>query len=115
MATFELCSHIFLATKDESKEMTGILRYQFFLCYGAGFAALWYSAWAKRSSLPSSREIDVAILLAPLGVVLLIGATLAGRVAYGVATFESHPDAAVKLELEVQEAKIELKKRGIIK
>jgi hypothetical protein len=45
----------------------------------------------------------------------LIGATLAGRVAYGVATFESHPDAAVKLELEVQEAKIELKKRGIIK
>jgi Dolichol-phosphate mannosyltransferase subunit 3 (DPM3) len=101
--------------KGGHTRMTRLLRYQVFLGYGAVFAGVWYSALTRRSAWELSSELDSLLRWTPLIAVFLVGLYLACRVAYGVATFESHPEAAAELEQQVKEAKAEMKKRGIVK
>lgn len=88
--------------------MGGLLRYQIFLGYAAAFLSAWYLALTRKE------EPNLAIDYAPLWAILALGVYAAGSVIIGVATFESHPEAAAELEKEVAEAKAALKKRGIL-
>jgi hypothetical protein len=89
----------------------GLLRYQLFLAYAGVFLASWFYALRNEFDL-SGREF--LIDFAPLWAVLCLGAYAALRLAIGLVQFKSYPNAAMELELEVAEAKAELKKRGII-
>jgi Dolichol-phosphate mannosyltransferase subunit 3 (DPM3) len=100
-----------------------LLRYQLFLCYGLGFGAVWYQALqhldAVRSTeaeaaTPLSPWINVAVVFAPLWVLVGLGVYAVASIAIGVSNFRDCPEAAIELDKQVQEAKAEMKRREII-
>jgi len=89
--------------------MSGLLRYQIFLGYGALFLAVWFYALSKQQDDARSLMVE----LAPVWAVLVLGVYAASSLVYGVLTFKDCPEAAKELEQQVSEAKAEMRKRGI--
>jgi dolichol-phosphate mannosyltransferase subunit 3 len=92
--------------------MSGLLRYQIFLMYGALFIALWYGALSTQQTTDPP---SIWIVYAPVWAILLLGLYALGSVMYGVTTLKDCPEAASEIERQIVEAKAEMKKRGIIK
>ena len=88
--------------------MGALLRYQMFLGIGVLFLSIWYAG------LQTSPE-NPMVLYAPVWAVLLLGIYAVGSIAIGLANFKDFPEAAAEIDRQVQEAKAEMKKRGIIK
>ena len=84
-----------------------MLRYQLFLAIGVLFLSVWYAA------LQLSQ--DPLVLYAPIWATLLLGVYAVSSIAIGVCNFKDTPEAAAEIEQQVQEAKVEMAKRGIIK
>ena len=110
--------------------MVKLLRYQIFLVYGAVFLAAW---WMLLSRLPSSSSAGgedddegeqtvgsstaetILIRFLPVWTILLLGVYAASSVIYGVITFKDTPEASAELDRQINEAKQEMTKRGVIK
>ena len=92
----------------------GLLRYQIFLTYAIAFLSLWGMALKKKSELDLPLAGDLLIDWAPLWAIVAIGLYLLSVLILGVISFKDCPQAAVELESEVEEAKRDLRKRGII-
>ena len=88
-------------------------RYQVFLGYGALVLALWYGAIQSKPTTPSTAT-NLLIDFFPVWVIAVLGVYAALSVLYGVVQCKSYPESATELEKEVAEAKVEMKKRGII-
>mmetsp|Transcript_122772 Transcript_122772/g.354897 ORF Transcript_122772/g.354897 Transcript_122772/m.354897 type:complete len:86 (-) Transcript_122772:224-481(-) len=84
-----------------------MLRYQLFLSIAAVFLSVWYSA------LQVSK--DPLVVYAPIWAILLLGIYAVASIAIGLANFKDFPEAAAEIERQVEEAKAEMKKRGVIK
>jgi Dolichol-phosphate mannosyltransferase subunit 3 (DPM3) len=54
------------------------------------------------------------VIFAPVWAVLVLGFYLLSLLVYGVFTYRDCPEAALELESEIKEAKIEMKRRGVI-
>ncbi|MFH4976539.1 hypothetical protein AB6A40_003248 [Gnathostoma spinigerum] len=54
------------------------------------------------------------ILMLPVYIAVLFGIYAVCSVLYGVATFNECPQAGIELKAEIEEAKADLKRRGII-
>ena len=91
-----------------------LLRYQIFLSYAIGFLSLWYIALQREDLYELPRAAVLLIVWAPIWVVILVGLYLLLVLITGVISFKDCPEAAVELEREVEMAKADLKKRGII-
>jgi len=109
-----------------------LLRYQIFLAYVVALASIWYAALIQKSSLVSfaSALVPSTIILpfslspevvssaqidyAPLWALFGFGLYAVFSIGYGIAMLADSPDAADELERQLKEAKVELKKRGII-
>lgn len=95
----------------------GLLRYQVFLSYGVAFLALWYAALQNKEAILEAsghpEATDLAVQWAPLWGILCLAVYAFVSIAYGVLTFEDFPEAATELELQVKEARAEMKRRGI--
>lgn len=96
----------------------GLLRYQIFLAYGGAFLALWYAVLLSQEAIVEASMFPVtttelAVRWAPLWGILALGLYALMSVIYGVLTFEDCPEAALELERQVQEARAEMKRRGI--
>jgi dolichyl-phosphate mannosyltransferase polypeptide 3 len=95
----------------------GLLRYQVFIAYGGAFMALWYAvlqnqeAIMQGTSFPNATEL--AIRWAPLWGIVALGLYAVIVVGHGMLTFQDFPEAVAELELQVKEARAEMKKRGI--
>lgn len=98
----------------------GLLRYQVFLAYGGAFLAVWYSALLRKgeilSLVASQHEALATVVLdwAPVLALFVFALYALARLIVGVMTFGDCPAAAAELEMQVAEAKKELKKRGIL-
>jgi cbb3-type cytochrome oxidase subunit 1 len=90
-----------------------LLRYQLFLAYAAVFLATWVYAVQNKHKLDLPGG-DLLVDFAPLWAIVAFGAYAAGCLAVGLSQFKSYPEAEMRLEMEVAEAKAELKKRRII-
>jgi hypothetical protein len=88
--------------------MTVLLRYQLFLGIGVTFLSIWYAM------LSSQLEADVLVKFAPVWFIAALGLYAFISIAYGVISCKDFPEAAHEIEIQVQEAKAEMKKRGII-
>ena len=95
----------------------GLLRYQVFLAYGIAFMALWYAALQNKEAIMEATgypvETDIALQWAPLWGILGLGLYAAIKIIYGLITFQDFPEAAAELERQVEEARAEMKRRGI--
>jgi flagellar motor component MotA len=85
----------------------GLLRYQLFLGLGVGFLAIWYGILSTGTSNP-------LFVYTPLWAVVMLGIYAVGTIAYGVMNCKDFPEAAAEIEEQVKEAKVEMKKRGIL-
>jgi hypothetical protein len=65
-------------------------------------------------SSSSTRMVRLFRLYAPIWMILGLGIVLFLRLIVGVLSFRDCPEAASELEAEIEQAKIELKKRKII-
>jgi hypothetical protein len=92
--------------------MGGLLRYQIFLGYGILFLAIWYAALSTQKE---SQEPSIWAVFAPVWLVVALGIYAVSTIVYGVATFKDFPEASAEIEQQVKEAKVEMKKRGVIK
>jgi hypothetical protein len=96
----------------------GLLRYQVFLAYGGAFMALWYAALQNKDAIMEATGFpvatDLAVQWAPLWGILGLGLYAAISIIYGLLTFEDYPEAAAELERQVEEARAEMKRRGIL-
>lgn len=86
----------------------GMLRYQVFLCIGVGLLAFWYGILASGSS-------DPLLVYFPAWVILGLGVYALGSIGVGVRSCKDFPEALAEIEQQVDEAKKEMKKRGVIK
>ena len=86
----------------------GLLRYQIFLGLGIAFFAIWYGALQTGTSNP-------LYVYAPIWAIIMLGIYAVGTITHGVMNCKDFPEAATEIEKQVQEAKIEMKKRGVIK
>lgn len=93
-----------------------LLRYQLWLTYGAVILAVWQVVLSKREEWSSQVQpsIWLAVEWLPATAIVMLGLYAFIRLIVGVATFRDCPEAAAELELQVKEAKRELKARGII-
>jgi hypothetical protein len=108
--------------------MAGLLRYQIFTSYGILIIGLWYAAIQNRSSIIDSNEtpnipifsslpekIQGALIdYFPMWILFCLAIYAIGSLVIGVANFSDCPDAAAEVERQAKEAKVEMKKRGII-
>ena len=94
-----------------------LLRYQLFLIIGVGFVAIWLGVQrtAAFHGLPPSSIKAVIILYAPIWGILLLGLYAVGCVGYGLLNFKDTPEAAAEIDQQILEARMEMKKRGVIK
>jgi hypothetical protein len=97
----------------------GLLRYQIFFTYGAAFLSVWYYSRQPSNLVLLQQEpwnfIPPAfITYAPIWAILTLGMVLLSRLVLGVLAYQDCPDAAREIELQIQEAKQELKTRKII-
>ena len=95
-----------------------MLRYQLFLGYGVAFAAVWYAALQRKgeiaSALGASASLtSIAVDMAPLWAILVLGVYAVLSVAFRVATMADYPDAADEIDMQVKEAKAALIKMGV--
>jgi dolichyl-phosphate mannosyltransferase polypeptide 3 len=96
----------------------GLLRYQIFLAYGGAFLALWYAALLNQETIVEASIFPVSttelvVRWAPLWGIVALGLYALISVIYGLLTFEDCPEAAFELERQIQEARTEMKRRGI--
>lgn len=92
----------------------GLLRYQIFLAYGGAFLALWYAALQNKDAIVEATGLpELAVELAPLWGIICLGLYALMTVICGVIAFEDCPGAAAELERQVDEARVEMKRRGI--
>ena len=91
--------------------MMGLLRYQLFTTYAIAFLSLWYIALQRKDEYGLS---NLLVNWAPLWAVVAVGIYLLFLLVIGVVNCEDRPEAAHELELEVQAARKELRKRGIL-
>lgn len=95
----------------------GLLRYQIFLAYGGAFMALWYAALQNKESIMETTGFpdatDIAVRWAPLWGIVGLGLYALITIGFGMLTFEDFPEAAAELERQVEEARAEMKRRGI--
>lgn len=87
--------------------LNGFLRWQIFGIYVVVLVSIWWVTW---KAFPI-----MIVALAPLWGLILLGLYAISWVVYGVVTLKDNPEAAKELEKEVEEAKQELRKRGILK
>ena len=96
-----------------------LLRYQIFLAYGLAFSTCWYSALQNQQLLVGKiaflppRYSEIIIQFAPLFLIGLLGIYAIGSVIHGVLNFADCPEAAAEIERQVEEAKRELKEKGV--
>lgn len=102
----------FFSNFAESSIMPPLLRYQIFLGYGVAFLAAWFYALQHVHS--ENFYQGIIIRWAPILAIVILGIYAAGSVVYGVAQTRDVPEAARELEVEVAEARKEMKKRGIL-
>jgi len=95
----------------------GLLRYQIFLAYGGAFMALWYAALQNKEAIEEATgypiATDLAVRWAPLWGIAGLGLYALIIIGYGMFTFGDFPEAAAELERQVEEARAEMKRRGI--
>jgi Dolichol-phosphate mannosyltransferase subunit 3 (DPM3) len=97
----------------------GLLRYQLFLTYGAAFLSVWYYSCQPRNLALLQQEPwnfipPTFISYAPIWSILTLGVVLLSRLLLGVMAYQDCPEAAREIEMQIKEAKQELKKRKII-
>ena len=92
----------------------GLLRFQLFAVYGAAFFSCWYTLLQKKEELGMNATATFLVDFAPLWAIIAVGLYLLSVLIIGVLSFEDCPQAAKELDEEVKQAKVELKKRGII-
>mmetsp|Transcript_4409 Transcript_4409/g.8504 ORF Transcript_4409/g.8504 Transcript_4409/m.8504 type:complete len:90 (-) Transcript_4409:186-455(-) len=85
----------------------GLFRYQLFCLYTFAFLGLWIVLKTEAADNPM-------VTYAPLWLVVGIGLFAAFSILSGVANLEDCPAAAKEVERDIQEAKIAMKKKGII-
>ncbi len=86
-----------------------LLRYQIFLAIGIAFLSIWLTL------INGSDSSNPITLYAPVWAIILLGLYAVGSVILGLMSFKDTPEAAAEIERQIQEAKAEMKKRGIIK
>mmetsp|Transcript_33739 Transcript_33739/g.77851 ORF Transcript_33739/g.77851 Transcript_33739/m.77851 type:complete len:103 (-) Transcript_33739:92-400(-) len=97
------------------------LRYQIFLLYGSFFLVVWgLLVYKKQAILEAIGEepffswtVDWILTLFPIFLVLIWGILSLMVISYNVVTLRDVPRAARELEQQIEEAKNEMKKRGI--
>ena len=87
--------------------LDGLFRYQLFCLYAFLFIGLWL---VLRSEVNGNAVINYA----PLWLVAAIGVFAAYSIVQGVANLKDCPDAAKEVERDVQEARVAMKKKGVI-
>mmetsp|Transcript_982 Transcript_982/g.1136 ORF Transcript_982/g.1136 Transcript_982/m.1136 type:complete len:95 (-) Transcript_982:41-325(-) len=92
--------------------MMEMLRYQLFLAICVTFISIWL---AVIQSFDYTREIDPLLLYAPIWSIIMLGIYAVGSIITGLISFKDTPEAAAEIDRQVLEAKIEMKKRGILK
>ena len=79
--------------------------------------ATWYAALQNKEAIveftgyPS--VTDLAVRCAPLWGIFCLGLYALISIGYGLMTFEDCPEAAAELERQIEEARAEMKRRGI--
>lgn len=99
--------------KEQKKASAGLLRYQKFSAAGIAFLALWYGALQSKDD-NTTFMMNILITYAPIWLVLAVGGYLFIILVTGVLSFQDCPEAAKELDQDVAEAKVDLKKRGIL-
>lgn len=97
--------------------MVVLLHYQQFLVAGMALVSIWYAALHSQSyaaDADAAIHNNIYIAYAPVWFILLLGLYAISSVLYGTATFRNTPEAAQELERQIQEAKREMRRRGII-
>lgn len=104
----------------------GLLRYQIVTGYVVAFLSMWIFALSRidelkepitQAATATALSPELIILLiewAPAVAILLLGIYALSALVIGVIQFKDCPEAAIELEKQVEEAKRELKKRGLI-
>jgi dolichyl-phosphate mannosyltransferase polypeptide 3 len=87
-----------------------LLHYQQFLVVGVAFLAVWYILLQRHHTAES-----VLITYLPLWGIVCLGLYALSSVIYGTLNFKDTPEASRELERQIQDAKQEMTKRGIIK
>ena len=83
-------------------------RLQLFLAIFVSFFSCWYAA------LSAHENPGVLLEYAPFWAILLLGLYAMSSIAYGVVQCMDFPDAALEIEKQVKEAKVEMSRRGVI-
>ena len=74
--------------------------------------AVWLGLWL---GLPLPRLAEQAVALLPLWALLCFGLYSAVTILWGLLTFPTCPEAALELAKEVEQARSDLRKRGVLK
>ncbi len=96
-----------------------LLRYQIFLAYGVALLTVWYAALQNQKKIADAvtffpaNYLKFTITFAPFIGIILLGLYAACSVIYGVWNFADCPEAAAEIERQIEEAKLELKKKGV--
>ena len=98
--------------------MAGLLRYQIFLAYGVAFLAAWHALLQNENILSnwlplSTEQVHILVYFAPLWFIVGLGVYAIVSIGIGVSNFKDCPEAAKEVDMQVKEARIELKKLGI--
>mmetsp|Transcript_1902 Transcript_1902/g.2781 ORF Transcript_1902/g.2781 Transcript_1902/m.2781 type:complete len:107 (-) Transcript_1902:277-597(-) len=98
---------------------TGLLRYQIFLVYGVVFYAIWHAALSNMETVMetsplSSNVTTLLIWYAPIWAILALGVYAVVTIIHSVLAFDDCPEAAAEIDTQVKEARVALKKRGIL-
>lgn len=97
-----------------------LLRYQLFTSYLIAFLAIWAALLANEELIAEKLTfVPVAITrlcLAYAPIVLLAGLAIyaLSSIGHSMISFKDCPEAAKEIEMQVKEAKIELKNKGIV-
>jgi hypothetical protein len=96
-----------------------LLRYQIFLAYGVAFLTVWYAALQNQKKIVDVITIlppdytNILIKFLPFIGIIILGLYAACSVMYGVWKFADCPEAAAEIEIQIKEAKSELKRQGV--
>jgi len=99
----------------------GLKRYQIFLSYAAAFVAVWQYCLKSlndendEAKSSFSERSKILIRFAPIWAVLLLGLYALVTIIYNVLTFSDCPEAEIELKQQIEEARADMKPRGIIK
>ena len=88
-----------------------LLRYQIFVGIGVSFLSIWL-ALIKGSD---STTLNPLVLYAPVWCIISLGLYALGSIVLGLMSFKDTPEAAAEIEIQILEAKAEMKKRGVLK